>query len=173
MIFQSWEILNSKFANFRHRFSRRGYLGNAIICRLHQLQPRFWLLNFPTESNTAGCLTNGGNNKTTPLGECLPPAVDRPVIASNALSGNARVRDMCTHMPFLLGAQAAGGRRDRPEINRNCNGPVTQYHLFGTIQWIGLMRCGSATNGGGYRNSRAALTYIYTHKPILPLFLFK
>lgn len=119
-------------------------------------------IKFSDKIKHHGLLYKRGN-KTAPLSECLPLAVDRAVIASNALRGNARARDMCTHMPFLLGAQVAGRRRDRPEINRNCNGPVTQYHLFRTIQWIGLMRCGSATNGGGYRNSRAARTHTYTH----------
>lgn len=136
-----------------------------IIRRLYQLQ---LTIKFSDKIKYRGLLNKRGNK--TPPSECLSFAVDRPVIASNAESPRSprertRARYMYAH---AILTQRAGGRRDRPEINRNCNNPITRYHLFRAIQWIGLTRSGSATNGGGYRNSRAVLTHIYTHTQSFP-----
>lgn len=60
---------------------------------------------------------------------------------------------MCTHMSFLL----AGGRRDRPEINRNCNGPIAQPFI--QRRYNGLASCGvdQRPMDAGYRNNQAVL----------------
>jgi len=133
-------------ANFRITDRHRE---NAMIHGLYQLHNRNWLLNFSTRSNPAGCFTNGGN-KTLP-GECLPLVVGHSMIALNVESPSSpeHTRARYTYAHAILIRHTDG---NRPEINRNYNGPVTRYEIH-SGRYNGLTSCWTGIRWCHFRNS--------------------